>query len=84
MDVTGIWVGILCSIGIQHTMVAFVNPSMLTSAQCTDFSTLHGSGCGAPHGCEYIYGYYKFKTPIMGSSWDWNPSIFEGLNKLKS
>jgi hypothetical protein len=43
-------------------MVAFVNPSVLTSAHCTDFSTLHGSGFGAPHGCEYIYGYYKFKT----------------------
>jgi len=53
MDVTEVSVDILCSIWTQHTMVAFVNPSMLSSAHCTDLSTSHSSGCDAPHGCEY-------------------------------
>jgi hypothetical protein len=27
-------------------------------------------------------GPINLKPPILGSSWDLNPSIFEGLNKL--
>lgn len=26
---------------------------------------------------------YKFETPIVGSTLDWNPNIFEGSYKLK-
>ena len=44
-------------------MVAFVNPSMLISAHCTDYSTSHSSGCGAPHGCETFMGTINLKPP---------------------